>query len=93
MRRVEWAGSAEWDLQAIDDYWCTYGTERADEILEAIRRAGDFLAGLPEAGPTLEGREARKWRVAGTYYVLIYRLVPDGIQVLRVQHAREDWRP
>jgi len=55
--------------------------------------AGHFLAGLPEAGPALEGREARKWRVAGTNYLLIYRLVPDGIQVLRVQYAREDWRP
>jgi toxin ParE1/3/4 len=93
MKRVEWTGPAEGDLQAFDDYWCAYGTERADEILETIRAAGNFLAGLPEAGPALEGREVRKWRVAKTNHLLIYRLARDEIQILRVHHASENWRP
>lgn len=93
MKQVDWAGQADRDLQAIDDHWCAYGTERADEILEMIRAAGDFLAGLPEAGPALEGREVRKWRVAGTNYQLAYRLARDEIQILRVHHGRENWQP
>lgn len=93
MKLVEWTDPAEWDLQAIDDYWCAYSTERADEILDTIKAAGDFLAGMPEAGPALEGREVRKWRVARTNYLLIYRLARDEVQILRVHHALENWRP
>jgi plasmid stabilization system protein ParE len=53
--------------------------------------AARFLAERPEAGPALADG-ARKWRVRGTDYVLIYRPVRQGIQVLRVHHARQDWR-
>lgn len=93
MRRIHWTTPAEWDLQAIDDHWCGYSAERADEILDVIRESGDFLAGLPEAGPALEETDLRKWRVAGTNYILVYRLIRDEVQILRVRHAHEDWRP
>jgi len=65
--------------------------ERADQMLDAIRKAGDFLAGLPKAGPALEKEDARKWSVGGTNYILIYRLAGDSVQILRVHHAQEDW--
>lgn len=91
MRRVDWTSPAERDLEAIDDYWCAYNVARADEILDMIRDAGDFLASLPKAGPALEDKSLRKWLVGGTDYILLYRLVEGGVQVLRVRHAREDW--
>ena len=93
MKRVDWTGPAESDLQAIDHYWCAFGTERADRMLDTIRAAGDFLAGLPEAGPALESSETRNWRVAGTDYLLVYRVLRDEVQILRVHHGRENWRP
>jgi len=91
MRRVHWTSPAERDLQVIDDYWCGFGVARADEALDSIRAAGDFLARLPKAGPALEEKDARKWLVGGADYILIYRLVEGGIQVLRVRHASEHW--
>jgi len=91
MKRVDWTEPAESDLQAIDDYWCGHSVERADQMLETIRKAGDFLAGLPKAGPALEKDDARKWSVGGTNYILIYRLAGDSVQILRVHHSQEDW--
>jgi toxin ParE1/3/4 len=93
MRQVHWTAPAEWDLEEIDDYWCGCSVERADEILDVIRESGDFLAGLPKAGPALEEADLRKWRIAGTNYILVYRLIRDGVQILRVRHTSEDWRP
>ena len=92
MKRVEWTIPAVQDLRAIDDHWCASGAERADEILDTIREAGDFLAGLPNAGPVMEAANVRKWRVRDTNYILLYRLVDDRVQILRVRHGRENWR-
>lgn len=92
MRRVEWSAPAEWDLQAIDDYWCTHSARRADIILDLVRASGDFLAAFPKAGPAVDENGIRKWRVSGTDYILIYRLIPEAVQIVRVRHTREDWR-
>ena len=56
---------------------------------EAIR-AGLFLADYPQAGEEV-APDHRRWRVPRTRYILIYRLVPDGVEVLRVRHERENW--
>ena len=92
MKRLRWTSPAEQDLIAIDEYWCGYSTERADEVLDIIRQAGDFLAELPKTGPAMETRDFRKWRVRGTNYVLVYRASGEAVEILRVHHASEDWR-
>ena len=35
----------------------------------------------------------RKFAVRGTPYILVYRIVSGAIEILRVRHNREDWRP
>jgi plasmid stabilization system protein ParE len=91
MRRSHWTIEARQDLAAIDDYYFDLGPEYAMRVGRAAIAAARFLAERPEAGPALSDR-ARKWRVKGTDYVLIYRPVRQGIQVLRVHHARQNWR-
>ena len=93
MRAVFWTGPAEADLADIDDYWQMYQPERSDEILDRLEAAGDFLATMPHAGPAVDSLAARKWSVASTDYLLIYRVQDDRIEVLRVHHQRQGWRP
>lgn len=91
MRPVLWAGPAERDLAAIDEYWLQASEQRADAVLARIRAAGEFLGSMPKAGPAIETGPFRKWRVGGTDYLLIYRVLNDAIQILRVRHGRGDW--
>ena len=93
MRTLRWTSRAENDLTDIDAYWCGYSTERADDVLETIKAAGEFLGGLPEAGPATEMEDFRKWLVGGTKHILAYRIVADEIEILRVEHASKNWRP
>jgi plasmid stabilization system protein ParE len=92
MRRVVWTPLANGDLEAIDDYLADYSIESAEEVATKIETAASFLLEVPHAGTPFDSQKARKWRVAGTPYLLVYRPVADDIEVLRVYHARQNWR-
>jgi plasmid stabilization system protein ParE len=91
MRSLDWTTKARNDLAAIDAYWWENAPDRADELLNRIEAAAEFLLGMPHAGPALEEGSARKWSVRSTRYILIYRVGDGAVQILRVHHASEDW--
>jgi len=91
MRSVEWSSRAERDLEMIDDYWSSYSEASADGVLTRLEAASTFLARTPKAGPLLAETDARKWTVRGSPYILIYRIHPDRIEILRVHHGSENW--
>ena len=91
MSRATWTLLAQIDLARIDDFNARRNLDYADLVGRAAIAAGDFLADFPGAGPIVDGYE-RKWRVSETDYVLIYRIVPHGVEILRVYHGRENWR-
>ena len=92
MRIVEWTPLALEDLASIDAYWWQFSPEGAEIILQRTDSAALFLTSAPEAGPKIERASARKWRVRRTDYIIVYRIVPGRIEVLRVRHAAENWR-
>ncbi|MEG8032164.1 conserved hypothetical protein [Sphingomonas aurantiaca] len=91
MSRTSWAALARIDLARIDDFNARHDHDYADLVGRAAIAAGNFLADFPAAGPVVD-RDERKWRVPETDYVLIYRIVPHGVEILRAFHARENWR-
>ncbi|WP_010215170.1 type II toxin-antitoxin system RelE/ParE family toxin [Sphingomonas sp. PAMC 26621] len=36
-------------------------------------------------------KDARKWRISASPYILIYRVLDNRIQILRIRHGRENW--
>ena len=91
MNQAIWSAPARADLADIDDYYHDLAPDYARRVGRIALAAAQFLAEHPKAGPSLaDGR--RKWRVAQTPYVLIYRPVPGGVRILRVQHGSSDWR-
>lgn len=92
MKHASWTRLARADLARIDDFYQELNTEFADRLGRAALAAARFLAQNPRAGAVLEA-EVRKWRIASFEYVLLYRVVASGIEVLRMHHARENWRP
>lgn len=92
MRRARWAGPAQSDFARIDDFYQPLSPAFADGLGRASLHSARFLAENPRAGTLIEG-ELRKWRIASFEYVLLYRVMPDGVEILRMHHARENWRP
>lgn len=92
MSRAQWTEEAQLDLAGVDDYYNELNPLYAVRVGRAALAAGRFLAKQPQAGPRVLG-ETRKWRVAGTPYVLIYRPVTDGVEILRLHHGRQNWKP
>ena len=73
------------------------GQDVADRLAAAVNGAIDRLAALPGVGtpvqmvhPDLTG--LRKGKVAGFARLLvIYRVVSDQLEVVRVLHGSQDW--
>ena len=95
---------AEFTLAACveDELWDIWkfiaqdNPEAATRVVESAYETFATLAGNPALGrlrkfrnPRLKG--IRSWRVAGfDNYLIVYRSVPDGIQVLHVYHGARD---
>jgi toxin ParE1/3/4 len=76
----------------IAAFYAEAASDYADRVGDAAIMAGRFLAEYPFVGPPVDKVNARKWRVASTSFLLIYRPVGHGVQILRVHHMHEDWR-
>ena len=88
---VDWTDQALADLASIDA-WLTRNAsaEIAEAQLARLLNRARSLMDYPRRGPRI-GAEARSMSVAATPYVLVYRVIDDGVQILRIRHNREDW--
>ncbi len=88
-----WSAEARADLRRIDQ-WLTANAsgEIATRMLAAIGERSTLLLEFPLAGPLGEDND-RSLRVTGTPYILLYRPRKAGIEILRLLHNRQDWRP
>jgi toxin ParE1/3/4 len=89
---VWWSPEAKADLDRIDDYFAGRDPIHADQVTMLAIAAAQFLAQNPEAGPILQRTRQRKWRVAKTRYILVYRPDGDILRINRVFHAARDWQ-
>lgn len=90
MKRVHWILPAQADFASVDDRYAMIDPDYADRVGDPAIDAAETLLAWPGSGSDLPDG-TQKWPVSGTPYRLIYRVVPSGIEVLRVRHAAEDW--
>jgi plasmid stabilization system protein ParE len=91
VNRATWTPIAQSDFDRLDDHYRVLSWDFADRVGIAALDAARFLSDHPAAGPVLTDA-SRKWRVRGYDVVLIYRIVDEGVEILRMRHARENWR-
>ena len=73
--------------------------EAAQAFLDAAEATFAFIASLPSVGrtfrfqsPAAEGM--RVWRVEGfERYLIVYRTVESGLEIIRVLHTARDFPP
>ena len=94
MPQAEWTPKAKQELEDIHDF---IGVERrsqtaAEKLVRDIHKKADLYATQPEMGtarPDL-GESFRVFRHKS--YIIVYRPIADGIEVLRVVDGRRDYR-
>ena len=89
---------AEEDLDQIEDYISANDPAAAARVRAAIVEQSLELGNMPAKGLALKEpitqREigVRLWPVARyRNYLLLYRIEPDLIRVMRILHAAQDW--
>jgi toxin ParE1/3/4 len=91
MSRAFWTIPARADLATADSYHRQIDPDFAYRLGHAAIAASQVLADNPRIGPVFGGT-TRKWRIRQTNYLLIYRIVGNRIEIVRMHHAHENWR-
>ena len=86
-----------WSLRAKDDFNIIY-RQAVDEdaryalnLVNALDRALSRLRDHPQIGAPVGSEGHRKWRLASTPFLILYRADRQAIHILRVYHERQDW--
>jgi toxin ParE1/3/4 len=93
MSRCEFRPAAAKDLESIADYIAEDNPSRAVTFIQEIREKCRLLAEMPKSAPARPelGRDIRS-RPAGNY-VIYYQPLSDGVEIIRILHARRDVDP
>jgi toxin ParE1/3/4 len=90
--KLIWSAPAKADLAAIHDHYRVSAPEHAFTIVALTVRAARLLAERPKLGPVVEDSDFRKWPIAKTKHILLYRIDVETLRISRVAHGARDWR-
>lgn len=89
--RVEWLPEAERGLAAQLDWIAEYSPWAALDMGDAIHAAVGRLADYPAMARAGRVAGTREMVVVGTPYIIVYRLEPSAVVILRVLHGAQRW--
>jgi toxin ParE1/3/4 len=97
-RPVFFTALAEEDLDQIEDYICATDPAAAARVRAAIVQQSLELARMPAKGLALSEPAneqeigVRLWPVSRyRNYLILYRIEPELVRVIRILHAAQDW--
>ena len=83
---------ARGDLLDIWDYVAADSLTKADRLLDTINKQCEKLARFPEMGRARDELAPSLRSFPVGKYVIFYRPIEDGIEVVRVLHGKRDLR-
>jgi toxin ParE1/3/4 len=89
--KVVWTRRAIRDLTRARSFLARENPSAASETAMRIIDAVDTVSRQPRIGRVGRIAGTREYVVAGTPYILIYRLYERYIQLLHVFHSRREW--
>jgi len=81
------------DLEAIWLFIAQDNPEAADRFIRAVVSRFPMLASMPKAGRQREELSARLRSFPVGNYVIFYRPMENGIEIVRVLHGARDFPP
>lgn len=91
--RVDWLPEAERNRESQLAYIAERNPRAAIDMGDAIEAAVARLADHPEGARPGRVRGTRELIVTGTPYVVVYRVEPSAVLILRVLHGAQRWPP
>ena len=91
--KIEWLPEAERNRASQIAYIAERNPQAAIDMGDAIEAAVARLADNPESAPRGRVPGTRELVVTGTPYVVVYRIEPDAVVILRVLHGAQRWPP
>ena len=89
--KVKWVRLALNDLDDAGEFIAQYNPEAAKRTVKRIWDATQLLAEHPHAGRAGRVPGTRELVIAGTPFIIPYRVVEDTVQILRVLHGKRKW--
>ena len=86
--KIKWVRLALDDLDEIGKFIARDNPAAASRVLKRIWDAAYMLADQPHAGRAGRVPGTRELAVAGTPFIIPYRVVEDTVQILRGLHAK-----
>ena len=81
---------ASQDLAAISDYFYTHNIEAGECFLQEFSRKCKQLASFPSLGRSYADIELDLRGIPLESYIIFYRVIEDGIEIMRVVSGRRD---
>lgn len=91
--KVEWLPEAERNRDHQLNYLAERNPRAALHLGDAIEAAVGRLGAHPRIGRPGRVKGTRELAVTGTPYVIIYRVEPAAVVILRVLHGAQEWPP
>lgn len=86
MRPIQWSKQAIRDMTGIGRHIATDSPASAEKLLNQIASGVTRLATYPKIG-RMGVRSGTRELIVHAHYLVIYRVLPDSINILRVKHA------
>lgn len=91
MSRLVIRERADRDIDEQLVYLARQSHATAERFLEAIDRTLKILAESPDRGFLWDADGIRVWSIRGfTNWLIFYRLIDDGIEIIRILHGARD---
>jgi toxin ParE1/3/4 len=86
-----WSKAALRDLEKLAAYIAEESEQDALLVETRIHESAQLLSLIPACGRPGRAATTRELVVLRTPYILVYRLLPDRVRVLRIFHGARRW--
>jgi len=88
---LKWTRRALRDMQHLHDYIADDNPAAARRMVARIREATSHLRRSPQMGKRGRVEDTRELVIAGTSYIMVYRLEGEQVQIVAVIHSAQRW--
>ena len=81
------------DFEAAHNQIAAENPFAATVIAERVWNAAQRLGQFPKMGRVGFDEATREWPVTRAPYLIVYRVSGGQVEILRVWHTSQDWRP
>jgi len=88
---IDWLETAFLDLHRVREYIRQFNPVAAQKTVARIEEAVEHLSRFPAVGRVGEVPGTRELVITGTPYFVVYRVLNDKVEILRVFHGKQQW--